>query len=184
MILSFLKFIPTKPTHLDSRTNCPIQIRTPSSIIPQNQNKNKKKKKMSEQNYHEQTRVLYELCSMTTHLLHSPPFSITFPGGVRSLITSSQASSSSSPPPLSGGFGVSLRRSFHRFDVIWIGSFCDRARYDAPRYYFGLAFLRCGNRFRFVGNRSCRSLGRPQILVIFIAGINEMNKFMFHFPSS
>lgn len=99
MILSFLKFIPTKPTHLDSRTNCPIQIRTPSSIIPQNQNKNKKKKKMSKQNYHEQTRVLYELCSMTTHLLRSPPFSITFPGGVRSLITSSQASSSSSPPP-------------------------------------------------------------------------------------
>ncbi|KAK6135097.1 hypothetical protein DH2020_031160 [Rehmannia glutinosa] len=47
----------------------------------------------------QQIRVLYELCSMTIHILRSPPLPISFPS--LSLLSSPPSSSSSPPPQIS-----------------------------------------------------------------------------------
>ncbi|KAI3457822.1 hypothetical protein Pfo_014485 [Paulownia fortunei] len=47
----------------------------------------------------QQIRVLYELCSMTIHILRSPPLPISLPS--LSLLSSPSSSSSSRPPQIS-----------------------------------------------------------------------------------
>ncbi|KAL2529162.1 hypothetical protein Fot_21763 [Forsythia ovata] len=46
----------------------------------------------------QQTRVLYELCSMIIHILRSPPLPVSFPSLLGPSVLSSASHSSSSPP--------------------------------------------------------------------------------------
>lgn len=49
----------------------------------------------------QQTRVLYDLCSMIIHILRTPPLPVSFPSLLGpSLLSSPPDSSSSAPPPL------------------------------------------------------------------------------------
>lgn len=70
-----------------------IQIQHSSTII--STEKPEREREMREND--EQTRTLYELCSMTIHILRSPPLRISFPR--LSLLSPPPCSSSSSPPP-------------------------------------------------------------------------------------
>ncbi|XP_011098908.2 uncharacterized protein LOC105177442 [Sesamum indicum] len=91
-----------RQSHLETRTNLPIQILfyTISHLRPlikQTNQKKREKPKMREQD--RQTRVLYELCSMIIHILRSPPLPISFPS--LSLLSSPPSSSSSPPAQIS-----------------------------------------------------------------------------------